>query len=55
MAAPINGEPMIYEEYSDDDVELEDGAGEEGDAKKYRGLDKDEIYKHKMTSFIHLL
>lgn len=47
----------MYEEYSDDDMELggENGTGEEGDAKKYRGLDKDEIYKHKMSSFIRLL
>lgn len=46
---------MVYEEYSDDEMEMEDGTGEEGDAKKYRGLDKDEIYKHKMNSFIRLL
>jgi hypothetical protein len=54
---PANGEPLVYEEYSDDDMELAGGedVGEEGDSKKYRGLDRDEIYKHKMNSFIRLL
>lgn len=56
MASSINGEPMVYEEYSDDEIDGgSDGGGEDGDQKKYRGLDKDEIYKHKMNSFIRLL
>ena len=58
MASPKEGENLVYEEYSDDDNDLNGqdlGGGEEGDARKYRGMDKDEIYRHKMNSFIHLL
>ena len=57
MAVSSNGEPLVYEEYSDEEAEGvgSSEAGEEAQAMKYRGLDKEEIYKHKMTSFIHLL
>jgi len=51
-----NGEPLVYEEYSDEEGDGEDGCtAEEEEARKYRGLDRDEIYKHKMDSFIRLL
>lgn len=57
MASPgPNGEPLVYEEYSDEEGDGEDGGtAEEEEARKYRGLDRDEIYKHKMDSFIKLL
>ena len=49
--------PLYYEDGSDDDLEGTGQEGQGGDAETnmYRGLDKDEIYKHKMTSFIRLL
>jgi hypothetical protein len=48
---------LIYEEYSDDehDAYHSDGGDDDEDSKKYRGFDKDDIYKHKMDSFIRLL
>ena len=57
MAESIDGKPLVYEEYSDDNQDGggSDAGGDENDAQKYRGLDKEEIYKHKMTSFIRLL
>jgi hypothetical protein len=55
---PLQGEPpLVYEEYSDDDMDPNnhDPNGEEAELRKYRGMDKDDIYKHKIKSFIHLL
>ena len=55
---PLQGEPpLVYEEYSDDEIDPnnQDPHGEEAEQRKYRGMDKDEIYKHKIKSFIHLL
>jgi hypothetical protein len=57
-APPLQGEPpLVYEEYSDDEIDPNnpDPHGEEAEQRKYRGMDKDEIYKHKIKSFIHLL
>ena len=54
---PPNGDILVYEEYSDDEHDgfNSDGNQEDEDAKFYRGYDKDEMYKHKMDSFIKLL
>jgi hypothetical protein len=51
------GEPLIYEEYSDDEHDgfNSDNGGDDEDSRKYRGYDKDDIYKHKMEGFIRLL
>ncbi len=51
-----SGEPLIYEEYSDDEHDgFHSDGGEDDENRKYRGYDKDDIYKHKMEGFIRLL
>ncbi len=50
---PPGAEPLVYEEYSDDEGVNQDAAAEE--MQNYRGFDKEELYKQKMTSFIRLL
>lgn len=45
--------PLVYEEYSDDEGTGNNQDGEE--MQNYRGFDKEEMYKQKMSSFIRLL
>ena len=58
MISPDSLDPTYLDEFSDDFGDNDSPAQQaldELDARKYRGLDRDEIYKQKMHSFIRLL